>query len=268
LIQLLLMVVVFMGVMALLVLGIVKLRAHAGRYHRMNVMSQCAKAAHNAHDSFKTFPPYYGLYGGARNGLTFHAHLLQYLDQAPLYKELSEAADDSGQNGTLARATIPAFVSEMDMTLDAGGAGVCNFPVNLRLFYTQGGTGALSSGDSLIYPRMPNSFTDGTSNTLLLATKYMHCGSGGSLWMDPGNNAPDSPTAATFGLSMERWQRAPSRAACKPYEGTAVSFTPENIQVALCDASVRSVSPSISLETWQAVHTPSAGDAIGPDWDF
>jgi hypothetical protein len=66
---------------------------------------------------------------------------------------------------------------------------------------------------------------------------------------------------------MQLWQSAPSQAACDPLAGTAVGFRPQSIQVALCDASVRSVSVGISQATWQAVHTPIAGDVVGPDWD-
>jgi hypothetical protein len=155
----------------------------------------------------------------------------------------------------------------VDPTFDSGGAGGCNFPVNLRLFYTEGGLGTLSRPDNPIYPRMPNSFPDGTSYTLLFATKYMVCGNGGSLWDDPGHNALDSPTAATFGASMGLWQVAPTKKKCDPLQGTAVSFTPNSIQVAMCDTSVRSVSINISPATWQAVHTPGANDPIGADWD-
>jgi hypothetical protein len=66
---------------------------------------------------------------------------------------------------------------------------------------------------------------------------------------------------------MALWQAAPRKEKCDPLKGTAVSFTPYNIQVAMCDASVRSVSINISPATWQAVHTPGANDSIGADWD-
>src|SRR5262249_27415383 len=142
-----------------------------------------------------------------------------------------------------------------------------NYPVNLRIFYTEGGLGSLSPPGALIYPRMPHTFReDGTSNTMLFATKYQNCGkNGGSLWGD--NNGLHSPTAATFGASMALWQKAPSQASCNPASGTAVSFSMTTIQIAMCDASVRNVSASVSAATWQAAHTPSAGDVLGPDWD-
>jgi hypothetical protein len=267
LIELLLLIVVFVVVMGVLVPGCQRVRDDGWRMETFNNLGQVAKAAHNAHDSNKKFPPYYGAYGTARTPLTFHAHLLQYVDQPTVYKQLIGDTSVANPSTNPSLAIVPAYVSSKDPTLTSGGAGACNFPVNIRLYYTAGGTGTLSPPDNPRYPKMPNSFPDGTSNTLLLATKYMQCGNGGSLWMDPGKNAADSPTAAAFGFSMGMWQKAPSQAACNPVAGTAVSFTRPNIQVALCDASVRSVAADISPATWQAVHTPGAGDNIGADWD-
>jgi hypothetical protein len=132
-------------------------------------------------------------------------------------------------------------------------------------FFTQGGVGTLGVGSRLVYPRLPDDFKDGTSTTLLFATKYQVCGSGGSSWAD--SNAEAEPKMAHFGASTSLWQPAPSVTQCNPILGTAVSFLPQSIQVAMCDGTTRSVSVGISPATWAAAHTPSAGDVIGPDWD-
>jgi hypothetical protein len=222
--------------------------------HTMNNLSQCAKAAHLAHDNIGKFPPYYGTYAGKTG--SYHTHLLPYVDMVSLYN----------REPLNTEAMVPAYLSYLDPTWD--GAGTTNFPVNLRLFFDGGGLGTLSPPNDPIYPRMPQSFQqDGTSNTLLYATKYQHCGEiGGSLWAD--SNSPDSPTAATFGFSMGLWQRAPTRAACNPTAGTAVSFFPDRIHAAFCDATVRIVSDDISAVTWQEWHTPNGGTGgKGTDWD-
>jgi len=223
----------------------------------MDNLSQCAKAVHRAHDQHKTFPPYYGVYGGNPTPMTFHAHLLLFVDQGPLYQNL------------VSTAVVPAYLSPMDPSRADNGAGAANFPVNLRLFYTYGGIGTLSPPNNPIYPKMPQSFQQrGTNDTLLFATKYQLCGKdGGSVWMDPGNNAPNSPTAATFGANMTLWQQAPTQAACDPFAGTAVSFTVEVIQVALCDASVLSVSAEIDPATWESVHPPNYVKDWGNRWE-
>jgi hypothetical protein len=46
----------------------------------------------------------------------------------------------------------------------------------------------------------------------------------------------------------------------------AQSFGTYGIQVALADASVRTVSPNISIRTWSGVVIPNDGFALGSDW--
>jgi hypothetical protein len=253
----LLVIIALLGVLGGAVIPAVQwAREHAIGARRANKLSECARAVHLAHDQFRKIPPYFGVYGTKPAPLTFHGHLLPYLDMKAEY-DLPTVNPKS---------VVPAFLSTADATQTKGGAGAVNFPVNLRLFYTDGGLGQLSPQDDLIFPKMSKSFPDGASHTLLFATKYMYCGKGGSMWLDPGNNAPHSPMAATFGVSMALWQQAPSRGDCDPLAGTAVSFWKEAIQVSMCDASVRSVVVGISQTTWQALHTPGSGDVIGPDW--
>ena len=113
------------------------------RSQTMNNMSQCAKAAHLAHDQFKEFPPYYGTYGAKdATPYTYHVHLLPYVDQQQLYSMAQPNRN----------AIVPAYLSTTDPSQSGNGAGAANFPVNLRLYYTKGGVGELSAPPNLIYP--------------------------------------------------------------------------------------------------------------------
>jgi len=251
LIELLVVIAIIAILIGLLVPAVQRVREAAARTATMNNLSQCAKAVHLCHDQFNKYPPYYGIYGAKTVALTFHTHVLPFVDQGPLY------------NNPVAAGVVPAYLSTMDPSQVNNGANAANFPINIRLYYTQGGLGTLAPQTAMIYPKMPGSFQDGVSQTLLFATKYMVCGSnGGSWWLDPGNNGISSPTAATFGVSMGLWQPAPTSSACVPTAGTAISFTVQAIQVSMCDASCRSVSTGISATTWQAVHTPSGSAKI------
>jgi hypothetical protein len=249
--------VLFISVAALAFPAIHRVRMTSARRTTMYNLGECAKAAHNAHDAYKKYPPYYGTYGDNPTPMTFHAHLLPYVDQKALYAN------------PVSNAVVPLYLSPMDPTRTNGGAGAANYALNIRLYCTFGGLGTLSPPDNPLYPKMPNSFPDGMSNTLLFATKYQVCGSdGGSKWMDLGNNAQGSLTAAAFGYNMWLWQPAPSQKQCSPGAGTAVSFTADSIHTALCDASVRTFDRGISTGMWAAFHTPGAGDIINYDgWD-
>jgi prepilin-type N-terminal cleavage/methylation domain-containing protein len=60
------------------------------------------------------------------------------------------------------------------------------------------------------------------------------------------------------------FQVKPSPDNCYSYGAQAT--TSGGLLVALCDGSVRSVSPNISLQTWYAAYTPQSGDVLGSDW--
>jgi prepilin-type N-terminal cleavage/methylation domain-containing protein len=283
LIELLVVIAIIAILIGLLVPAVQRVREAAARTATMNNLSQNAKAVHLSHDNNKKFPPYFGPYGGAVAGMTFHSHILPFVDQLTLYQYV--AGLKQIPNGVDVKASeVPSFLSTMDPTAGQKAAngsltnGICNFPVNLRLFCANGGVGQLvvaTPNQQPIYPRMPNTFQlDGTSNTILFATKYGSCGSGGSVWSDPNGNSANSPTGATFGFAagglptagMGLPQAAPQPNQCK-LDGTPVAFNPQTIQLAMCDGSTRNQSLGIQSLTWQAVLTPSAGDPIGPDWD-
>ena len=47
---------------------------------------------------------------------------------------------------------------------------------------------------------------------------------------------------------------------------TARSFHPGGVNVGLCDGSVRFVTQSVSVNTWQALGTMAKGDSLGSDF--
>src|SRR6516225_9193357 len=80
----LLVVIAIIGILiGLLMPAIQMVREAAARINTASNMKQCALAAHSAHDTYRKFPPAYGVYG-MKVG-TFHLHLLPYVEQQPLY---------------------------------------------------------------------------------------------------------------------------------------------------------------------------------------
>ena len=111
----------------------------------------------------------------------------------------------------------------------------------------------LTTGDSIVYwPRMSSSasFSSAFPGG---ATVYST-----AMIQDPANGNI---------LSYRAPQAAPSvgpTGTCNPL--TASGGHASAVIVGICDGSVRSVSPNISLRTWNAALTPNLGETLGGDW--
>jgi prepilin-type N-terminal cleavage/methylation domain-containing protein len=288
LIELLVVIAIIAVLIGLLVPAVQKVREAAARTQTANNLSQCAKAVHLAHDQFRKLPPYFGPYSRITNMASLQVHLLPFIEQSALYEQF---VPNGGSANTT--AVVPIFLSPQDFTQVNNGAPGTNHAVNLVLFTTTGTWGGtLTAAPNNVYPRLGSSFPDGTSNTILFATRYMTCGGGGSFYYPnvhnmngayfgiTGNgNNPPAPTTAVAPATVATapgtsggyagnlpFQPAPSQANCNPTNGTPMSFQPGALQVALCDASVRSISAAIGLATFQAALTPAGGETLGSDW--
>lgn len=154
-------------------------------------------------------------------------------------------------------------------------------------------------------PRVPSSFADGASGTALFFEKYGMCGKGTPaaiygyantaqgiwnmrwiLWAYFGQNdaqvyggysSADNGAYATVGYTgsgtppafsvtnpYRRFQAQPSTEKCDAL--VPQSLHAPGINVLMADASVKSVSPSVSVTTWSAAVTPNSKDVVGSDW--
>jgi hypothetical protein len=121
---------------------------------------------------------------------------------------------------------------------------------------------------------LPKTFRDGTSNTILFATKYGFCGeNGGSRYA----SAPSTRTAAFFGQNHAQvkahpsdktatFQLRPEGKECCTNPLMAQSFTKAGMPVGIGDGSVRIVSPDLTARTWNCAVQPNDGQVLGPDW--
>jgi hypothetical protein len=167
--------------------------------------------------------------------------LLPYLEEEALYQEIvRNGAWNSPANRRLAERMPKVYV-------------LPGKPAALGMTYYKGFTGeGMPLGPTAVAPgqrpqaaRMPGSFQDGTSNTILFVEAATPVN-----WMEPGSDLPFVPRARGYSpLSLgDHWGN-------------------NRFQVALADGSVHALSRNLNPLTLQALITPRGGEVIPPDFD-
>lgn len=253
-------------------LSLVRPQRGSCRTQTINNLKQMALALHSFNDVHRRLPPAFDQLGDLKSPASIHVHLLPYVEQGPLYTALLAGQKDTDI------ATVPPFINPWDWSAP-DFKGVQNFAANLRVFAESGvlnrydqplsAPAAIEPGKSAI----PRTFTDGTSNTIAFSTRHANCAEGGSRYIAP----PNSPFAAFFGQTA-----ATTKAAISSQQGTyrivlnasdcvptplMAHGTTNGVMVGLGDGSVRTVSASVSAETWNRAMQPNDGRILGSDWD-
>ena len=267
-------VIVIVFILIGVLLALLPKRQSPDRFQTTNNLKQMALACHEANDRFKKMPPAFDRFGKMSFPASVHVHLLPYLEQGNLYqtylrqKGVGKACTDA----TVATFTCPIYFNQSE-------AGFQNFAANLRVFSAKGMATKCDAnmpplaGVEAGGPNIPRSFPDGTSNTILFATKFGACNDGGSRYAA----APDSKFAAFFGQNAAKvsahpadptatFQDFPTPNECLTTPLMAQSMWDRFIIVALADGSVRNVESSISARTWNLVLQPNDGMQLGDDW--
>jgi hypothetical protein len=279
-----LVVILIVGVgIGLLIPAIGHLRAAANGRQTMERMQKLALALHACNEEQKLLPPAFDSFRDIRWPASLHVHLLRFLGEDAAYRSYVEGEGNS-------HAALPVFHSPADPTLSTG-TGVQNYAANLRVFSDVGvDSYGYSPGKykrvplSAIMPgkaSIPRTFLDGTSNTIILATKLAACDQflpmgiftpGGSHYdADPtsphaaffGDGVPDKPAHVSDPDAV--FQLNPG-AECRFSPLLAQSFGPHGITVAMGDGSVRVIAPNIAPLTWLQALQPNNCNYGGTDW--
>lgn len=274
-VELLLILTLLGMLLGLLVPAAYALQQSAHKQATVNNLKQICLAIHNANDTFKRLPPAYDKFNNWQFAASVHVHLLPFIEEDQFYRAYQNAMG----KGEVTEKEINIFTAADDNSNAAGKVkGVQNFAANLRVFSIKGAMtphdkdmpklGATEPGNA----RIPASFPDGTSNTIIFATKLAAAGDGGSRYAAEPNNK----FAAFFGQNAAKKPADPSdptatfqlQPAAKDARNSplmAQSFT-KNLLVGLADGSVRDVPAAISAETWNRAVHPSDGFPLGNDW--
>ena len=290
LIELLVVIAIIAILIGLLLPAVQKVREAAARISCSNKLHQIGIAAHNYHDTNGFMPPAYGYAGGVTGNGAFGGvlyHLLPYLEQKSLYDMTVTAAGvttirGSGIEGTQLQAYRCPSDSSYDSMTARFGWGPASYAGNFQLFgNVANAVPCVGSGtDANCYnswqgkARIPASVSDGTSNTLMFLDRMTQCSIdpsvGGSsslnMWTRWDYTDQQSVFAAYSVGASSKFQNVSNwrTSACNgsvpntPHPGVA--------NAALADASVRTVTVSISGDTWWWACTPNGGEPMGSDW--
>jgi prepilin-type N-terminal cleavage/methylation domain-containing protein/prepilin-type processing-associated H-X9-DG protein len=283
----LLVVIAIIGILiGLLLPAVQKIREAANHVRCSNNLKQIGLAAHNAHDTFESFPGGLGFYPGPGAYGPFLFHLLPFIEQQNLYDNSFYAGYYFvGNNQTFARP-VRLFVCPSDPSVPAGGVakdifgncwGVSSYAINSQWAAPTDSEGRLLGPD--YRSRLGADFPDGTSSTVLLSEKYAQCANdaypaGGNFW---GYFMTDAytllPYHAGFAVNWNGYSIGPAskfQTQPRPFNGNcdptlASSPHPGGIHICMVDGSVRHLAASVSMYAWWYLMTPRGGEILPGD---
>jgi prepilin-type N-terminal cleavage/methylation domain-containing protein len=300
LIELLVVIAIIAILIGLLVPAVQKVREAAARAQSSNNLKQMGIALHNMNDTNGVLPLPEGAYPSAGAGVgpaipmvgTAQYFMLPYIEQDNVYKQMAVNHPDSWW----CSYSIKTYLNPGDPSAPANGEpdtrnprwGTSYAPNEAVFAAGQTITPAWRNGTIAPVARIPSTFVDGTSNTIVFGEKYMLCGNNGNsqsgfYWGEtcldcgsPGTKdgacnrqgtdltGVGSPPMFYNSLTVVPQAKPPAKGTCDPcrLQGPWAG----GILVGLGDGSVRMVSPSISTTTWTYAVAPADGNVLGSDW--
>jgi hypothetical protein len=200
-------------------------RAAAGRAQDQNNLKQIALALHNYHDTYEGFPPAALVDKRGKPMLSWRVMILPYIEQDTLYKEfrLDEPWDSEHNKKVFEKHPMPRVYAL---------PGVAKDGEKLTHYQAFVGNGAIF--DPIQTCKM-QTITDGTSNTLMVATAAKAVP-----WTKP-DDIPFDP---------------------KVDPRTVMHMTDAGCSVAFADGSVRFLAKTIDPEVLRSIITKSGGEVV------
>jgi len=277
LIELLVVIAIIAILIGLLLPAVQKVREAAARTQSKNNLKQLSLALHNCNDTFGKLPAIAAQFPGTSGPQTWSSpapaytgsifyYLLPFIEEDNEYKTPGNWNDS---NSAQVKAVKP-FIHPGDPTAPANGIetvwgnnGTISYGANAQVFDGRLNTawGSTNGGSA----RIPATFQDGTSNTIVFGERYAICAGVGRRWTEttPQNN-PWSIGVSWWNVNGQTFDVGKTAQTCNYNNYQAMSLG--GINVGLGDGSVRTVNPGISVTTWQNALDPGDGQVLGSDW--
>jgi prepilin-type N-terminal cleavage/methylation domain-containing protein len=266
-IELLVVIAIIALLMGLLLPAVQKVREAAARTADSNNFRQQLIALHNCNDTYRVLPPVYNNFPNPNGSMgppagmgTLQYFLLPFLEQSNLYNSVMMSSDNA------INSPLKVFMSPADPTMPPGGMvtmmggpyGACSYASNYVVFGNTPGGSA----------RLPFTFSDGTSNTIVFGERFTVCMGMAVGWqMGMCGNPPTWPyyyTPTSYYLALPLPQLAPNVNFCDP--STLQSPYVGGLMVGMGDGSVRMVSAGVSSYSWNLALNPTDGQTFDGSW--